>query len=480
MRENLKTTKYRDGTDIPNITGSSWTTQTTGAYCWYDDNIGNKSSYGALYNYYTVVDNRNLCPTGWHVPTDEELKTLEKSLGMTQAQADAYDWRGTDQGTQLKSTSDWFSGGNGTNSSGFNVLPGGYRWDNGTFENMSMSGNLWSTSEGNSESAKTRVLTYEKTTVYRTLYLKVEGFSVRCLQGEGQVLSAVTTNTVTSITSTTATSGGNVTSDGGAAISARGVCWSTSTNPLATGSHTSNGTGEGVFTSLIIGLTPNTLYYVRAYATNSAGTAYGNQNSFTTSITITDIDGNIYNTVQIGTQLWMKENLKTTRYNDNTVIPNVTDDATWGGLSTGAYCWYNNEAPTYKNIYGGLYNWYAVNTGKLCPTSWHVPTDAEWTILTTFLGGESVAGGKLKETGTAHWTSPNTGATNETGFTALPGGYRYYLGAFGSIANFGYWWSTSEYNATYAWFRYFRYDGDNVIILNWQKGTGFSIRCLRD
>ena len=134
---------------------------------------------------------------------------------------------------------------------------------------------------------------------------------------------------------------------------------------------------------------------------------------------VKDIDGNIYHTVTIGNQVWMVENLKTTRYNDGTAIPNVTDSSVWSKLSTPAYCWYNNDASSYKATYGALYNWYAVNVQKLCPKGWHVASNAEFYALNSFLDGEC---GKLKEAGTIHWYSPNKGATNETGFTALPGG----------------------------------------------------------
>jgi Fibrobacter succinogenes major domain (Fib_succ_major). len=202
--------------------------------------------------------------------------------------------------------------------------------------------------------------------------------------------------------------------------------------------------------------------------------------------TVTDIEGNIYNTVTIGTQTWMAENLKTTKYNDGTTIPNVTDWTAWAALTTPSYCWYNNDATTYKATYGALYNWYTVNStsngGKnVCPTSWHVPTDAEWTTLTTYLGGESVAGGKLKETGTAHyWISPNIGATNETGFTALPGGYRYYSGAYSSIGSYGLWWSSTETSSTSAWGRHMHYAYSDVLRTNFNKPSGFSVRCSRD
>ena len=198
---------------------------------------------------------------------------------------------------------------------------------------------------------------------------------------------------------------------------------------------------------------------------------------------IKDSDGNIYTSVQIGTQVWMKENLKTTKFNDGTAIPNVTDDTSWGALTTPAYCWYNNDAATYKATYGALYNWYAVasNGGKnVCPTGWHVPSDVEWTTLSDYMGGESVAGGKLKETGTTHWISPNTGATNETGFTALPGGLRVDSGSCYDIGYGGVWWSSTEDSTSYAWLRYMGFSYTYVGRGYNNKLCGFSVRCVRD
>jgi uncharacterized protein (TIGR02145 family) len=200
-----------------------------------------------------------------------------------------------------------------------------------------------------------------------------------------------------------------------------------------------------------------------------------------TATTVTDVDGNVYHTVTIGTQVWMVENLKTTKYRNGDVIPNVTDSALWRNLSTGAYCNYNNNVNN-VTTYGRLYNWYTIaDSRNVCPTGWHVPTDAEWTTLVNYVGGASVAGGKLKETGTAHWQSPNNGATNEKGFTALPGGNRTYNATFGYIGLYGYWWSSTEYNPYNAWYSYMGYGVTDVSRNYSNKGVvGFSIRCIKD
>jgi uncharacterized protein (TIGR02145 family) len=201
---------------------------------------------------------------------------------------------------------------------------------------------------------------------------------------------------------------------------------------------------------------------------------------------IRDIDGNVYKTVQISTQVWMAENLKTTKYNDGTPIPLVTDGNKWKELTTPAYCWYKNDAATYKNLYGALYNWYVVDADKLCPQGWHVPTDEDWTKLTTYLGGEGIAGGKLKVKGTEYWEDQNTGATNESGFSALPGGKRHFNGNFedsGSIDIFrsnGCWWSSTEVLSSTARYRrlYSRLSSIYSSISN--KNFGYSVRCLKD
>jgi len=197
------------------------------------------------------------------------------------------------------------------------------------------------------------------------------------------------------------------------------------------------------------------------------------------SNTITDADGNIYHTVTIKDQTWMVENLKTTQYNDgSSFIPNITDN-TWGGLTIPAYCWYNNDVSN-KATYGALYNWYAVNSGKLCPSGWHIPTDAEWAILISNLGDSTSAGGKLKETGTAHWVTPNTGADNSSGFTALPGGSHYTNGSFYLNGKYGWYWSSTESSSTAAWHEYMIYNTSTITRTSGSKSIGFSVRCIKN
>lgn len=202
---------------------------------------------------------------------------------------------------------------------------------------------------------------------------------------------------------------------------------------------------------------------------------------------IKDDDGNIYQTVTIGTQVWLKENLKTTRYNDGTTIPQITDQTEWKNAISAAYCWYDNDIAN-KDPFGAIYNWYAVNTGKLCPKGWHVPTEIEWTELVTFLGGESVAGGKLKTTGTIQggdglWNQPNVAATNETGFSALPGGLRGTGNvAFMDIYWGGVWWTSTEYPPNSAYYFFINnYDGTvGDSDTGTSKNSGFSVRCLKN
>lgn len=215
--------------------------------------------------------------------------------------------------------------------------------------------------------------------------------------------------------------------------------------------------------------------------TNNCKKDEDNKNSLPV-ITITDIDGNIYHSVTLGTQVWMKENLKTTKYRNGDLIgtstPPTLDIAS---ESTPKYQWAYDGNGSNVATYGRQYTWYAVTDARnVCPTGWHVPSDAEWTELTDYLGGESVAGGKLKESGTEHWKTPNTGATNETGFTALPSGYRFINGTFDLVATDGGWWSSTEYSTEVAYDRGLAYIHGEIDRGTSNRRIGSSVRCLRD
>jgi uncharacterized protein (TIGR02145 family) len=412
-------------------------------------------------------------------------------------------------------------------------------------------------------------------------------YEVNTLSG----LPSIATTSISSITTTTAFSGSSITSDGGSEVTGRGVCWSTTTGPTIANSITSDGTGIGTFSSELTALTPGITYYVRAYATNSSGTYYGNELTFntecnipaapgaitgntniasnatnvaysisavsdatsytwtvpagaiiasgqgttgimvdfgstggdvsvrsengcgnstftnlniTTAIsncgTIMDTDGNVYNTVTIGSQCWMSENLKTTKYNNGDPILTETDHVVWSTLTTGAYCWYNNDAAAYQATYGALYNWYSVDDSRnLCPTGWHVPTNAEWTILEDFLvtngynyDGSIIANKCAKALASSTgWNSSSIEGTvgntdysakrNVTGFTALPGGVRDANQLiFGSIGNYAMWWTASEDSPATAWDRGLANSTNSLGRLNVLKSHGFSVRCLKD
>jgi len=395
------------------------------------------------------------------------------------------------------------------------------------------------------------------------------------------VLPTLSTTTVTSITYNSAVSGGDITGDGGAAVTSRGVCWSTVQNPTIANSKTIDGSGNGSFSSILTGLNPSTNYYVRAYATNNAGTAYGPQQPFSTPAapyitvltptgtdhwlelenkiiswtsnisenvlislyksssllliivsgsgtpndgsytwtlpdnltygsdyriritsvsnnsiygessffrisestgstgTVPDTDGNTYNTIKIDKQWWMAQNLKTTRYNDNSFIPSELNVSIWLTLTEPAYCYYNSSVAN-LNTYGALYNWYAVNTGKLCPVGWHVPNIAEWNELISYTGGEPVSGGKLKEAGTTHWLSPNTSATDEVGFTALPGGYLLSSKGYGNIYQTGFFWSATVNTSSTATYLWMEYNNASIPQSTMAKYGGLSVRCVKD
>ncbi|MCK4448089.1 MAG: fibrobacter succinogenes major paralogous domain-containing protein, partial [Candidatus Marinimicrobia bacterium] len=410
MAENLKVTHYRNGDPIPNVTDNTdWSNLTTGAYCNYDNNGSNVTTYGRLYNWHAVSDARQIAPAGWHVPSDEEWQTLVDYLGGSGV-----------AGGKMKETgtTHWNSPNTGaTNESGFSALPGGYRYLDGGYYDMGYYAYFWSSTEGSSGSAWSRHLYYDHSEVGRYFEGKRLGFSVRCVMGENLVpdtpndpspSDAETDQDINLSLSWTCSDpdGDPLTYD---------IYFGTSSDPSLVNSNqsaTSYDPGSLVF---------NTKYYWKIVAKDDHGRetegpvwSFMTRQSSHETGTVTDIDGNTYQTVKIGDQWWMAENLKVTHYRNGDPIPNVTDNTDWSNLTTGAYCNYDNNA-SYVTTYGRLYNWYTVNDSRyIAPSGWHVPTDEELKELEMYLGmSQSQAdytgyrgtdeGGKLKETGTTHW-----------------------------------------------------------------------------
>ncbi|OFY67346.1 MAG: hypothetical protein A2Y71_09395 [Bacteroidetes bacterium RBG_13_42_15] len=245
-------------------------------------------------------------------------------------------------------------------------------------------------------------------------------------------------------------------------------------------------TEKDTVTALITGLTSNTLYHYRIVAENDLGIVYSADSTFRTVITglvstVTDSEGNIYSTIGIGYQEWMTGNLKSVVYRNGTdSIPLAESDSLWGTMTTPAYCWYAGDSAANYNTYGALYNWYAVNTGNLCPTGWHVPTNDDITELVNYVGGSGAAGGMLKETGTAHWNTPNTGATNKYGYTARGAGKRSAEGVFDFVKVEGNWWTSTEYSTLNASYMNILFNYGNLFQAYLSKKTGMSVRCVKD
>lgn len=305
-----------------------------------------------------------------------------------------------------------------------------------------------------------------------------------------KVAPEVTTAVITNITQTTATGGGEVTKEGTSLVTMRGICWDTLQNPTIENSHSSNGSGLGAFVSQMSGLTGETVYYVRAYAISDVDTVYGAEVSFETEqIPFTcgmsvKYEGKSYRTVQIGTQCWFKDNLDVGGFIMSVPTANVHSDV-YDNNVIEKYCY--NNVPENCNTYGGLYDWdemmgYTTAAGAkgICPEGWHIPTDDEWVILTSFLGGSSVAGGKLKSTGTTHWNTPNIGASNSSGFTALPGGQRSDMGAAFNLNTYGYFWSSTTGATNTAYFISLYFNSQISTRNNYDRKFGFSVRCLQN
>ena len=589
MRDNLRTaTSPSTGTYLVNkdfTSGTSIASSYTGKMArWYNNDSATYApmNYGLLYNWNAAVDTfntaygetsvntsisnavsvsftghrRGICPAGWHLPSYAEWTAMTDYVSsqseyvcggdtsyIAKALADSVGWNS--HGGSCYSGDQSVTANNAT---GFSAVPAGYCYGS-SFGNAGYRAHFWSSSQleidNNPYYADYRHLAYNYANVDRGPSNKHASRSVRCLRdnapsggGNTATLPTVTSNAVSSITATSATCGGNISADGGASVTARGVCWSTSQNPTVSDSHTTDGNGTGSFSSSITGLTTNTTYYVRAYATNSVGTAYGAEVSFTTigggtpqdgqpcpgTPTVTDHEGNVYATVHIGNQCWMRDNLRTTTSpsTGTYLIPTAGTDYTYTGKQA---FWYNNDSATYAPMnYGLLYNWnaavdtfntaYGELSGKtnpdnvvsvsftdhrrgICPVGWHLPSDAEWTAMTDYVSSQSeyVCGGSTNNiakaladsvgwnsySGSCYSGDQSVTANNATGFSAVPAGYCY-GSSFGYAGTTTCFWSSSQ-NEGYplaVYDRFFNYHDAGVYRHEDYKYHGFSVRCLCD
>ena len=471
MQEDLKVTHFQNGEEIPRVDDNEeWSELRSAAYC-----VNERGNF--LYNWYAVNDPRGLAPKGWDVPSVNEFTTLIDELGGEFL-----------AGNKMKSSDSDTPAWNGTNSSGFSGLPGGYRSSNGNFSNVVYYGYWWSSSPNYSDAWNRHLKSYDNY-VYRASYDRRYGFSVRCV-GDAAVVSSASAPTVSSgaasdLAETTATLNGTVDADGGDAVTATGFVWGTDAM-LSGASDASGSATSGAFTASLTGLTSGTTYYFSAYATNGEGTDYGDTLSFTTTpaaaaftcgTSAVTFDGHAYSTVVIGDQCWFAENLRTTQYADGSAIPEVTDASAWAATTDGARGAYNDDAGNLAT-YGYLYNWYAVDSAAgLCPTGWHVPTDAEWTTLTDGLEGVIVAGGAMKSSAS---DTPSWDGTNTSGFSGLPGGNRSNEGYFAFVGTNGYWWSSTPSSSNAV--RRLLFSNSDVINrnVNVDRRVGYSVRCVRD
>ena len=552
MRENLRTTHYADGDSIP--AGGSNYSNTEPFYYDYSSHSLPLETRGYLYNWPAAMHSasssnanpsgvQGICPTGWHLPSDAEWTQLTDYVG---SQSE-YRCGGNSSyiAKALASTEGWNThtgsctvGNDQTsnNASGFSVVPAGY-WNYG-FYNAGYGANFWSSTECGTNYAWFRYLDYDDATVGGGNGYRSDGFSVRCLRNEGNsAVLSVSTVSVTDVTSDHATVTGSVTDDGGETVTQRGFVYDTLPYPTIYSTVVYHGSGVGQYSNLLNGLLSGKTYYVRAFAQNSLGVAYGNELSFTTSVpmpvagdaipcpgtpTVTDHEGNVYNTVQIGMQCWTKENMRaTTSPSTGTyLIPPAGTSLTYTGKQA---FWYNNDSAAYAPMnYGLLYNWNAavdtfntaygeisVNTGDnnvvlvnftgnrrgICPAGWHLPSDAEWTQLINYVGSQSeytcggngnyIAKALASETG---WNT-NTGicavgndqsSNNVMGFSVVPAGSRSGV-SFGEAGDLAIFWSSTQCTENVTFSRYLRYDNAEVGMPGYhEKDYGYSVRCVRD
>lgn len=550
MGKNLRVSHYTNGDPILHEENHTvWQTSQEGLRTWYNNDPDNEEPYGMLYNWHATTDERGLCPAGWRTPTDADWQQLLEFIDPNH--------RGNNNpaGTKLKSRRQqnsplgapwdthehprWDSHGYryGTDDFDFNALPGGNYTMGNAFVSKGQHAYFWSSTPASHKHAWARIITFNMAGMNRSQYLQQIGFSVRCIRGEVQQVQHPQVNTLipSEVTSTTTMAGGEVNSEGGGAVTARGLVWGQNPNPSLSQNEGQRqaGSGPGTFTAQITELEPATTYWVRAWASNEAGTAYGTQKEVVTPgtsdeddedkpewtpcpgmPTVTDIDGNTYTTVLIGNQCWLRENLKTKRYNDGSPVTSNLTDAQWEATTEGAYRVYpytmvegiESEEEMLEN-YGILYNWFAPTDERgLCPAGWRLPDDDDWNNLFNYMkntyphiNDDNIAnalkskrqvntplGGGCATHQHPRWDEDNEAGnfgTDEFGFSALPGGEIFFDGYYFEHGTRGFWWSASEqedmddiYDGRHIRFEHWL---GGIQHLSYPKQMGMSVRCLK-
>ncbi len=466
MCKNLDVDHYRNGDPIPEVQDSAqWVNLKTGAWCYYNNSDSLGKIYGKFYNWYAVNDPRRLAPIGYHVPSDAEWTVLSTFLGGNKV-----------SGGKMKETdtTHWSSPNKGaTNSSGFTALPGGWR---GSFVSLSYYGVWWSATEGNeSLQAWVRFMFNDNPSISRSDESMYKGYSVRCVQGD------YTSVKINSIIPKNAKIGDEIT------ISGTGFGFSKDTSFVSFNSVKPQ-SGDYIIWS-------NTLIKVKVPIGTTSGKVFVTVNGEKSNEVDFIVGIYCYGDVEIGNKIWMCRNLDVDHYRNGDPIPEVQDSAQWANLTTGAWCYYNND-PANGAIYGKLYNWYAVNDPRgLAPIGYHIPSDGEWSALQLYLSIESqywcsdayytAKSLASKELWSEHSNPCAIGndlnANNTSGFSALPGGgFPYISESFSSLRYAGHWWTVTEKDNVKAWAYNLNYDRGTFGSFYYDKFLGFSVRCKKD
>lgn len=513
LKSNLRGRRYNNNDTIADLL---WRYQQNipgiGTTTTYNNDTANLSVYGRLYSYLAASDPRGICPTGWHLPSQAEWNTLAQFAGDT-----------LHGGLKLKAAVNWSGSTGGVNALGMGILPSGIGYNDNVFAFLGTQAHFWACDSQFTDAlgGNYRQIGFNRTpNQTSSTRLELHALSVRCIKDAliasvNAVLPYVITAPISGIGQNSAIGGGRILSDGGAPIVSKGLCWNTSRNPNLTHPQATAGAGIASFSVTLSALIPGTWYYVRAFATNAAGTAYGPERMFHTLLasttfncgtdSIQDRSGFTYATVSLGTQCWTSSHHRALVFSNGDSIPWVTDSIQWKNLTSGAWSTYQNDLQ-YEQVYGKLYNWYAItDPRKLCPLGWHVPSNTEITAMINHTVGRgypnsssnvngagsalkscrqvsSPLGGNCNTSIHPRWNSHSTHrGTDALGLSIMPAGARSGDdGQFTSLSGYCLLLSSTLSTTNLVQGQYFRNSTGNIAPATGTKPWGGSVRCVRD